>query len=114
MLFLSDRYRFTSGKSCHGIYGNAYSTISSAKAGCNQDRDCTMIIDIPCTGKAFKFCKGPIIDSSIGSCVWSKRMLNEAPDIEYTFIWIKCDCCNGILYVYTCYFLLQQLHAVTK
>ena len=64
------------------MYGNEYSTILAAKVGCNKDGDCAMIIDIPCNGMAFKLCKGPIIDSSTGSCVWSKRMLNRAPDIE--------------------------------
>ena len=71
--FISDTYMLRYGKSCHGVYGDAYSTISSAKAACNQDDDCKLIVDRTCNGRNFNACKGPIIDSSIESCVWNKN-----------------------------------------
>ena len=83
---------FRSGKSCHGVYGDAYSTISSAKAACNQDDDCEMIVDRTCNGRTFKFCKAPIIDSSIGSCVWNKGIFKVILHMyeSNTFVVLAC------------------------
>ena len=49
-----------------------YTTDSAAKSSCNNDDNCKMVTDTACNGKEFKTCKGPITDSTIGSCAWSK------------------------------------------
>ena len=69
---LSDTYRFEAGKSCHRSSGETYGSVSAAKLACNQDSNCKMVANTRCDGKHFKTCMGPIIDSTLGSCVWNK------------------------------------------
>ena len=67
-----DTYRFEAGKSCHRSSGETYGSVSAAKLACNQDSNCKMVANTRCDGKHFKTCMGPIIDSTLGSCVWNK------------------------------------------
>ena len=61
--------------SCYYGYGEYYSALSDAQNACSTSKECTMVTDSFCDDRRYQKCKGPIAESILGHCTWTKGKL---------------------------------------
>ena len=68
----TDQYAHFEDKYCKGHAIEYYPTLQAAKVACSDNSECNCIDDRDCGGDRWSIRKYATLDSSYGSCAWTK------------------------------------------